>query len=405
MDRKFCKIGLSASIIFATMLPAIAIPPSGAPAAMPKATSDNYLAKGKAYTEAGDFASALKIYEYMSKSFPSEPTFLFMIGELQSALKQPQKAIASFDKGEALLKKNPVPRFRLMMGGFPIDLAKAESYAALKNYAKAEENFNSALKRSGKFSGKVLVRRGFYYLHRNELAKAQSDYDTARKLATDWSDFFNCGVLAGKMGRFIDGEKLTKRANLKKPFDVKILHNGAFFLYELGKDDESLSWFTQAVDTKSPKRLALYADMAQLEKTLGKNELAQEHAREAIKLQNEKGRVLDSNDHVCLGICHTILSDYDKANQEVSLAKKLDPAFFDAERQTARILVLQGKLQEALDSYNKYLENGFACRGYSERAHVLNAMGRKEEAVKDLQTAMSKGYVLADKEIAELNKN
>ncbi|MBP7862363.1 tetratricopeptide repeat protein [bacterium] len=375
------------------------------PATLDKATTDMYLAKAKSYRAAHDSKSVLKIQEFLLKYYPNEPVFYKIAAECYSALGEDQKAIDYFDKSEALFKTNPKPRFVADKGPFPIYLCKAISYNNLKKYSKALENVNEAIKIDTPHNFPVLyVLRANIFLQIDRFEDAKKDFDTLMKCKLDGFDSYDAAILASRLGLFNDAANLSKKSVAKNPLDPKFLGNCGYFLFETGKDSEAEDFFKRAIASKDCGMNA-YSDYSWLEKITGHIDQAEPHAKKAISLYADakKKKTNELSTLMNGAIAYTVLNQFEDARQQLKLAQQLDPKDREYFRHEGRILKAEGKLDEALEAYNKYLEKGLACRGYSERAAILKKLNRKDEAKKDLERAKEKGYVIADGEIADLD--
>ena len=406
MSRKLVTV-LSLSLLIQAGITPNAFAAKPAPMApLDKATVDSYLAKTRAYMNAHDSASVLKIQEFMIKHFPNEPAFYQIAGEACSNLNQHQRALELLDKSQSLLKTNPNPRFGTAGGKLPLCVARAKSYQKMKNNSKALENLSEAIRldTNRKYSMLYAIRGGIH-LEMGNIVEAKKDLERSKNADLDHIGLYDAAILASLLGNFEDAANLAKKSVAKNPEAPMYLGNCAYYFFELGRDTEALEFFKRAIATRKPE-MNVYSDYAWLEKVTGHIDEAEPHAKTAIELypQAKKERAEDKSTWVNGAIAYIVLNQFDEARNVLAELKKLFPNCKEYYRQKGRILKAEGKLEEALEAYSKYLENGEACRGFSERAEILKKLNRIDEAKKDLETAKSKGYLPADKEIAELSQ-
>lgn len=406
MSCKFVT-AISLSLLIQSCIAPFALATKPSPLApLDKATVNSYLTKTSAYARAGDAKSVLKIQEFMIQHFPNEPAFYQMAGEAQSSLNNHQKAIELLDKAQNLLKTNPNPRFGIPGGKLPLCMARTKSYAKLKNYPKALENLNEAinLDTAGKYKMLYAVR-GSINLELNKIAEAKKDFDKIKNADLDHLALYDAAILGSKLGYFEEAANLGKKAVAKKPEDPMYLGNCGYYFFELGRDSEANEFFKRAIATRKA-HMNSYSDYAWLEKISGHIDEAEPHAKTAIELYPKTKRE-DSNDYNTFingAIAYMVLNQFDEARKELTELKMQFPNCKEYYRQEGRILKAEGKLDQALEAYSKYLEKGEASRGFSERAAILKKLNRVDEAKKDLEKAKANGYLPADKEIAELSE-
>lgn len=406
MSRKLVT-AISLSLLVQSCIAPNALAAKPSPVApLDNATVSSYLAKTRAYMKAGDAKSVLKIQEFMIQHFPNEPAFYQMAGEAQSSLNNHQKAIELLDKAQNLLKTNPNPRFGIPGGKLPLCMARTKSYAKMKNYSKALENLNEAinLDTAGKYKMLYAIR-GNINLELNKITEAKKDFEKIKNAELDHVALYDTAILAYKLGYFLDAANLGKKAVAKKPEDPLYLGNCGFYFFELGRDSEAAEFFKRAIATRKAP-MNSYCDYAWLEKITGHIDEAEPHAKTAIELYPKTKRE-DSNDYNTFingAIAYLVLNQFDEARKELTELKKQFPNCKEFYRQEGRILKAEGKLDQALEAYSKYLEKGEASRALSERAAILKELNRLDEAKKDLEKAKANGYLPADKEIAELSE-
>ena len=406
MNRRIV-VAFSLSLIIQALIAPDALAAKPAPLApLDNATVDSYLAKTRAYMKAGDAKSVLKIQEFMIKHFPNEPAFYQIAGEAQSSLNQPQKSIELLDKAQGLLKTNPHPRFGIPGGKLPLCIARGRSYCKMRNFSKALENFNEAIKldTAGKYKMLYAVR-GIVHLELNQKSEAKKDLEQLKDVNLDHLTLYDAAILACKLGDYQEALNFGKRSVAKNGEDPLYLGNCAYYFFELGRDSEALEFYKRAAASRKSK-MSAYADYAWLEKISGHIDAAEAHARTAIELfpETKKTSSEDMNAWVNAATAYIVLNQFEEARNTLAELKRLFPNSREYYRQEGRILKAEGKLDEALEAYSKYLANGEACRGYSERAEILKKLNRLEEAKKDLQLAKEKGYLPAEKEISELSQ-
>lgn len=406
MSRKLVTV-LSLSLLIQAGITPNAFAAKPAPVApLDKATVDSYLAKTRAYMKAHDAKSVLKIQEFMIKHFPNEPAFYQIAGEACTNLNEHQKAIEYLNKALALLKTNPHPRFGVPDGRVLSSMALGKSYCKMRNYSKALEYFNEAIQldTTGKYKMLYAIR-GIINLELNKKSEAKKDLELLKNANLDSTGLYDTAILACKLGCFEDALNFGKKSVAKKPEDPMFLGNCAYYFFELGRDSEALEFFKRAIATRKAQ-MSIYCDYAWLEKITGHIDEAEPLAKSAIELfpKTKIDGSNDSNTWINAATAYIVLNQFDEARNVLAELKKLFPNCKEYYRQKGRILKAEGKLEEALESYSKFLEDGEACRGFSERADILKKLNRLDEAKKDLETAKSKGYLPADKEIAELSQ-
>ncbi len=406
MSCKFVT-AISLSLLVQSCIAPSALAAKPSPVApLDNATVSSYLAKTRAYMKAGDAKSVLKIQEFMIQHFPNEPAFYQIAGEAQSSLNNHQKSIELLDKAQNLLKTNPNARFGIPDGKLPLYISRTRSYSRLKNYPKALENLNEAIKldTAGKYKMLYAIR-GTINLELNKITEAKKDFEKIKNADLDHVALYDAAVLGYKLGYFVDAANLGKKAVAKKPEDPLYLGNCGYYFFELGRDSEAAEFFKRAIATRKAP-MNSYCDYAWLEKISGHIDEAEPHAKTAIELypKTKKEASYDYNTFLNGATAYMVLNQFDEARKELTELKKQFPNCKEYYRQEGRILKAEGKLEQALEAYSKYLENSEASRAFSERAAILKKLNRLDEAKKDLEKAKANGYLPADKEIAELSE-
>lgn len=152
-----------------------------------------------------------------------------------------------------------------------------------------------------------------------------------------------------------------------------------------GKVDDAYPHFQAAAEINPHDPMSHFNVGAYLQEHNRLHEAVEQYET-TIRLTTD--RPLLASTYANLGTAYRTLGDYVKAEESYSQALQLNPGQFNAYLGRGVLLEKQGKLEDAIASYQRSIELVPTDQGYLRMAHALQAAGRTQEALAAYQEAL-----------------
>jgi tetratricopeptide (TPR) repeat protein len=185
-----------------------------------------------------------------------------------------------------------------------------------------------------------------------------------------------------RAGKFHDAELLWRQLEQQYPKDAGIHGNLGVALAQQGKLEPAAAEYH--------KSLAIKPDQPDVSYNLGVAEFKQGHFSDAIPAFEivAKEKPEDHRSTVLLGMSYFGLRDYAKASQYLQKASQDDPSNLELHNVLAQSCLWSRQYECALTEYKSILAvNPDAVQAHMLMAQALDAMGKTEEAIKELEAA------------------
>ncbi|MBN2315329.1 MAG: tetratricopeptide repeat protein [Sedimentisphaerales bacterium] len=184
-------------------------------------------------------------------------------------------------------------------------------------------------------------------------------------------------------GKFEEGHKLSLRAVKMISEDAEVHALIGATAVELGRIDEAIGAFRQALQIKP--------DYAEARSSLADALAGQDRLDEAIKHYHRA--IQDKPDHATtycnLGVAMSAKGDLNEAVTYMSRALEIKPDFAEAHNSLGGVLVAQGKLDEAIKHYEAALQiKPHYIHARYNLASVLGWQGKFDEAIGQFERAL-----------------
>lgn len=194
----------------------------------------------------GDFKTAVSVGEEAARQIPQDPFILYFLGNAYLANQKYEQAVSRLEEAITL-----PARMRLKNG---IYSTLGDSYAGLKKWDKAFENYESALQIDSD-NALVLNNYAYYLAKQNEnLKKAQSLSEKALNLEPENPSYLDTfGLIRLKQGHLEEAESYFRKSIDLGKDSAEIMEHLGNVLFKLGNKDEARTFWKKALDKDSSR--------------------------------------------------------------------------------------------------------------------------------------------------------
>jgi tetratricopeptide (TPR) repeat protein len=329
--------------------------------------------RASALYNAGELEKSLLMYESLNNIFPNSRSPHGNIGVIRLELGDMELALQAFDK---VLTLDPADTRAWLNKGFVfielgefdkalecVEEAKtlnsdpaitanlhATILCALKRYDEAMGVVDEDLKLDPK-SEIAWNNKGTIYLNTNQLNEALEAYQKAVSIKpNDPILLYNSGNVLGRQGKYSEALQILKQAEILSPSSHKVLRLIVNLLLLDGSPEAAITYSDKALSIdKDDAKIWYYRGQALI--LLKRNDEALVSLQNATSIDNT-----DADAWFCLGNLYAHTSkDYAAALMAFSKATMLNEHDKIAWQQKAHVLNLLGRQQEALEAWNKVL--------------------------------------------------
>ncbi|HWJ06424.1 MAG TPA: tetratricopeptide repeat protein, partial [Steroidobacteraceae bacterium] len=197
----------------------------------------------------------------------------------------------------------------------------------------------------------------------------------------DAYSFLRAGMANERTGNYAAAVRAYERGLAVDPQNVELLNSLGFALFQQDKSKEAIVALEKAVAI-DPKHWKAHNNLALAAVDIGELELAEAHYRDSLAIKpqpaiyNDLGVVLERE-----GLPEEALAAFRKA-------VKLDPASASAHFNLGSSLVRSRKFAEAERHLRRAVDKDPNAQTYTGLAIVLSQMGRSDEAIANLKSAI-----------------
>ena len=191
------------------------------------------------------------------------------------------------------------------------------------------------------------------------------------------------GFLLSELGRDQEALESFDQAIRLNPEDSAPYHNRGYALERLGRDQEALESYDQAIRL-NPEDSAPYHNRGNALGNLGRDREALESYDQAIRLNPEF-----AGSHFCRGLTLAGLGRDQEAIESFDQAIRLNPEDSAPYHNRGYALERLGRDQEALESYDQAIRlNPEDSASYCNRGNAFAGLGRDQEAIESFDQAI-----------------
>ncbi|MEA5513241.1 tetratricopeptide repeat protein [Nodularia sp. UHCC 0506] len=328
-------------------------------------------------------------------------------GWIFQILKQYEDALSALNQGITEAKKDNIDDFLLYQ-------VRGEIFGELKKHDQAIADYTQAITINPQFA-EPYYNRGVVYDDQGKTELAIADYTQAITINPQFAEpYYNRGVA-------YDDQRKTElaiadftQAITVNPQFANAYYNRGNAYDDQGKTELAIADYTQAI-TVNPQYANAYNNRGNAYSEQGKIELAIADYTQAITINpqlteayNNRGLAYHKQ-----GKTELAIADFTQALQiNPLLADTINPNFALTYTYRGRNYLQQNKLAEAIHNFNRAITiNPQVAAPYSLRGVAYVLQGKKQQAIKDLQTAKqlyqqqgdTQGYQNVQELLKELN--
>jgi tetratricopeptide (TPR) repeat protein len=265
---------------------------------------------------------------------------------------------------------------------------RGRAYLAMYQRPAAIADFNAAIDLNADFAEAYLARaeaNRFNNHDKERLARVLADYTRAIELKPE---FFDAYYYRGTLYDWLKDRDLAlvdyDRALALKPGDISTLHMRARLHQHLGNYDRALADYDELIRLDS--WVNRYLDRGNVYLALGDYDHALADYEEVTR--RKPG---DPSAHGGRAAVFERKGEFDRALAEINEAIRIAPSAAGFYSERAWTYYRMGRLVEGLADIDQILAAGWAMSAhtYDVRAHLLEALGRPDDAVADFRKALS----------------
>lgn len=267
---------------------------------------------------------------------------------------------------------------------FKPDSAKAfdgrgSAYLSKGAYELAIKDYDEVLRLEPDLAD-VYKARGTAYYHIASFKQAIEDYTTAIKLNPDYAKAYHGrgAAYAGQHDYHQAIRDFSKALELE-PDAVDSYHGQALVHYDLGDYDQAIEGFSRAIELE-PASAKYYMNRGIAYSRKGNYEQAIADCNTVVELEPDRADSYSSR-----GFVHLMMDNYDQAIRDLHKAVELKPDH-SVYCNLGTAYVAKGDLSQAVTSYDRALAmNPEDVHAYLNKANTCVDLGRVEEAIEAYQ--------------------